>query len=765
MSRTRIKYIGEITHTIKYRVVSSFDDFVNWFQTQKILAHDVETNVTASILDRELRVIQFGSVDGKDIWVIQWSYLTEEQQQIVIRLLQSNSCTLITHTNFEYVIWRKYGVVIEKLWDTYVAEKVLHAGLTVEKGYFSLKDTLKRRFEIDISKAEQTNFGDDILTDSKIEYAAVDVLKLGKLMDIQKIEAKIKDKQIGFEKSRKGIRKTLWWENEFTKVLGDIEYQGINFDSSTWMDNYYQALPLVENAIKDLNTTVRKSFDLKYLEKEGLYVAEDTIEPIWDSPQKKLLVLSWIFPDLAVTNKVALKEFLRDNDPDFPDNIKINGKSWNNSEYRTDYSTVYGILKVLTERTKQNKASIDQHLNEMLLSNFRDRLLEHELLTPANTVTINWASPLQRMKIFRLINPNIPDTKAQTIEDNYHRHKVFRDYTEYIENYSLISKFGLDYLNHIEADGRIRTRFDQVLSTGRISSYNPNLLQLPRLQRYRDAFIASPGWHFVGADYSSEEILIIALLSNDPVWLKSFRDGDDVHSVNASLIYGEDWIKATEPNCAFHHNKQKCKCPGHQDMRNKSKAISFGLSYGLSAHGAAIRLKITKKEAQDLIDRFFKTFPNIKDKLEAFAYWGVKRGFIAEPVFGRPRFYDEWKISVSSKLGTPFEGGMSYREVKEAKAQKASIERESKNHPIQSAGAGVLKISGVLLRRWINNSHLQDKVRLLLPPHDEWCLESDDGYQEETRDKLKYYMELAGKIGLNTDLLKAEPYIDKHWVK
>ena len=765
MSKTRIKYIGEITHTTKYKVVSAFDDFANWFKIQKILSHDVETTVTSSILDRELRVIQFGSADGKDIWVIQWSYLTKEQQQIVLELLRSNSCTLITHTNFEYVIWRKYGVILEKLWDTFVVEKVLHSGMTVEKGYYGLKGVLKRRFEIDISKAEQTNFGDDIMTDSKIEYAAVDVLKLGKLREIQIEEAKILDKKIGFTKSKKGVMKTIWWENEFSKVLGDLEYQGINFDSSVWMDNYYQALPLVEQAVEDLNSTVKSNFDLTYLEEEGLYVSKDKIEPIWDSTQKKLLVLSWIFPDIESTNKVSLKQFLKDNDPDFPDNIKINGKSWNNSEYRTDYSTIYGILKVLTDRTKENKESVDTHLNQMLIDNFRDRLIEYELLTPANTVTINWASPLQRVKIFKIVNPNIPDTKAQTIEDNYHSHKIFQDYTSYIENYSLISKFGLDYLNHIEVDGRIRTRFDQVLSTGRISSYTPNLLQLPRLQRYRDAFIASPGWHFIGADYSSEEILIIALLSKDPVWLKSFKDGDDVHSVNASLIYGDDWTNATEPDCAFAVNKQKCKCKGHQDMRDKSKAISFGLAYGLSAHGAAIRLKITKREAQDLINKFFKTFPNIKDKLEAFANWGVTKGFISEPVFGRPRFYDEWKIAVASKLGTPFEGGMNYREIQEAKKQKGSIERESKNHPIQSCGAAMLKISGVFLRRWIRNNNLWEVVRLLLPPHDEWCVEAKDGYEQLTRDKLKYYMELAGKVGLNTSLLKAEPYISKHWVK
>ncbi len=147
------------------------------------------------------------------------------------------------------------------------------------------------------------------------------------------------------------------------------------------------------------------------------------------------------------------------------------------------------------------------------------------------------------------------------------------------------------------------------------------------------------------------------------------------------------------------------------------------------------------------------------------AAFGISKGFIVEPVFGRPRFYDLWKLNIIRRLNNSDGYDLSYKETREANKQKASIERESKNQPIQGAAAAILKISGVLLRRWIRNNNLTHKVRLLLPPHDEWCVEAKDGLEQLVNDKLKHYMELAGRLGLSTDLLKAEPYINEHWVK
>ena len=129
--------------------------------------------------------------------------------------------------------------------------------------------------------------------------------------------------------------------------------------------------------------------------------------------------------------------------------------------------------------------------------------------------------------------------------------------------------------------------------------------------------------------------VIIALLSNESVWLEALKAGHDLHSITASLIYGQKWIDGTEDSCKFIKSKNKCNCKVHKDLRNKSKQISFGLSYGLSAHGAAIRLHITKEEAQELIQNFFKTFSSIQKFLVTCGSFGLDNLFITEPVTGR----------------------------------------------------------------------------------------------------------------------------------
>jgi len=774
---TSIYYIGSTAHTVKYKQIASFSNFVKWFKKQKVLSHDIETNKVESIIDRELRTVQFADIKGENIWVIQWSYLTLEQQIELIQLVNDTRSLILIFTKFEYKMWKKYGAILRNLWDVYTVEKVLNAGLTVEKGYYSLAGLYKRRFDMDISKSQQGEFTDDIMTDEKIVYAAIDTLKLGKAYELQILEAEDLDRNLLNYKLRtpsvkvtkptyhKGIMKTIWWENEFVKVLGDMEYYGVNFSTSQWTDNYYKALPIVEKATIDLNTLVLSSLNNDYLIANNLYTDIDIIVPIWNSSQKKQLVLSWAFSDIEGTSKVALKEYLRDNDPAFPEGLKISGKSWENSDYyRYPPQTKYSILLFLVRRNKENQEEVDTMLNKTFEVNFRDKLVEEGLLTPAGTMLVNWNSPPQKLLIFQQIDSNIENTAAQTVEDNLNTHQMFRVYKKHAEANALITKFGLNYLNNVDVDGRIRTRYDTPLSTGRISSIGPNLLQLPRNQDYRDAFIASPGWKIIGADYSSEEILILAILSMDPVWLKSFKDGDDVHSVNAALIFGQDWVNGAEKDCQFAINKQKCKCKIHKEMRTDSKTISFGVIFGLSAHGLSIQLQITKKKAQVLIDKFFITFPKIKAKLQMFGNFGVTKGYIITSVLGRVRFFDKWKMSLIKKLSYA-NSGLTFSERYEAEKYKGAFERESKNHPMQGSGADVLKIAGVLLRRFIYNNNYEDRIRLLIPPHDEYMTECEEDIAEMWKEKLQHYMELAGKLALHTDLLKAEAYIADNWVK
>jgi len=764
---SKLNYIGSTSYTTKYSFCSSFEEFLIWFSEQQILGLDVETTTHKSILERELRSVQFTDQFENITWVIQWSSLSSDQKSKLLNLLQTTSALLITVTTFEYVLFRKYGVRLRNIWDAFAVEKLLYAGKTSEKGFFSLAGIYKRRFDIDMSKALQLSFDDDIFTDEKIAYAALDTLKLAEIRRLQIEEAKAHDKSVGF-KSRKGLIKTIWWENEFSKVLGDIEFDGIQFDQNIWRKNYDLALPVLQQKERELNNIVLNNFSLQSLIENNFYVPEDRFDRIWTSSAKKKLVLSWIFPDIKETSKEGLKKYLQAHDPDFPEGLKITGKTWESSEYynNLDILSDFSILKLIIKNgTKEDFSPL---LDTLIENNFRDKLIENNLLIPKDTVTINWNSSDQKLTIFKWINASIESTNKETVTANLLMHELFPKYQEYSDIINLVTTFGIKFLEHVDSDGRIRTSFNSVLATGRLSTRAPSLLNIPKMQIYRDAFIATPGYNFVGADYSAEELVIIALMSGETTWLDALKQGYDIHSSNSVLIFKDKWTKAAEEDCDFVKSKQKCKCKLHKEYRDKEKTIAFGLSYGLTAFGAAPKLNCSKTEAQVLIDEFFKAFPHIKIRLEEFADYGVKHGLILEPVLGRPRFYDDWKMAIIGKLSYKQMNEyvkMSYSEQKEAEQQKSSIMKESMNHPIQGAGASLLKISGVLLRRFILNNSYQEKIRLLLPIHDEWATESIKELSVMWAKKLKYYMELTGKLGLKSDLLKAQPYIDSKWTK
>ncbi len=740
---SKIHYIGDRGHTTY--MSSSFSLFKTWFKEQKIISHDVETNVVKSVLERVLITLQYSDVKGNDNWVIQWSYLSEEEKDWIRGEMGNSQYLFIIYASqFEYSIWRHHNVCLENVFDCYLAEQILNTGKHQEQGMFSLQGVLKRRFDIDISKAAQLTFGDNVLTDEKIKYAATDTLKLGLLRINQLREMYHIDNEAKLP-FHKGLKKTLWWDNQFILAVGDMEYDGILFDKVKWIANYQLALPVMEQAREALNDIIKQDFERECIMSEFLYT-EDKFISIWGSAKKKLGLLQLIFKDIEETNKLALKKYLATKDPDFPEGLALSGKAWEESDYPfVIKSGAFSIIKILILMNKKNQDEYIPVLNKIFYSNFKDYMLENDLVIPKGKICINWASPVQKLRVFKWINVAIENTTAQTVEDNMLEHRIFREYAEYQEAYGLTSKFGLDYLQHVDEDGRIRTSFNTILSTGRLSARVPNLLQLPRKQAYRDCFIAGPRRKIVGADYSAIELVIIALLSNEPVWLNALKAGHDLHSITASLIYGQKWIDGTEADCKFAKNKDKCNCKIHKDLRSKSKAISFGLSYGLSAHGAAIRLHISKEEAQELIQNFFKTFGSIQKFLVTCGSFGLDNLFITEPVTGRYRFYEKKRLFIEG--------------------EKESIVRQSMNFPIQSAAANILKIAGVLLRRWIKQENLRGRVKLILPVHDEYLLDVEDALTEYAAEKLTYYMELAGKLSLKSNLFKAGSYVEEHWLK
>lgn len=201
---------------------------------------------------------------------------------------------------------------------------------------------------------------------------------------------------------------------------------------------------------------------------------------------------------------------------------------------------------------------------------------------------------------------------------------------------------------------------------------------------------------------TGQELFITAVISGEQEWLDAIKNGWDLHSRNAHMIYGDAWTKAAEDGCAYFEGYHKCSCAKHKVMRTNSKQISFGLIYGISAIGLSRRLKLPKRECQLLVDSFFAKFTKIKLMMQRFANYATKNARIIEPSLGRSRHYDKWKLNIDK--------------------ERAGVERASMNFPIQSSGSTLLKLSLVLLRRWIRNNGLDDYIRILMPYHDRLLL-------------------------------------------
>lgn len=730
---------------------------LTWLKGLSIIGLDSETNVVESILNRQLKVISIADEEGDTLWVIEWEVLTLEQQTTLMRELRKK-LSIIQNVSFDYSVFCKVtGVKLEKVWDTYLAEQVLTNGLSSERGYHGLQGIMKRRFDIDISKEEQLTFGEGPYNDRQIQYAAIDVIKLGALRKIQIAEMRAADKRIQ-QAGNKGFMKTMWWENEFVKVVSDMEMTGVRIDKDKWYAIEDSVRPTYDKELLSLNKLVVDDFYDVLEANDWISNTDDFRSNIWGSSAKKKLILDKVYKfEVEKTAKTELKKYLELHDPKFPDGLKLSGKSWLNSDYPTTFEDEFAILKLLILNSKAWDAT--KHLNGFLLMNMKEYCIEQDWLRPAGKLDLNWDSPIQRLKVFQAIDPSIPSTGKEILVDFVHKHPIIQHYLSWGETAYQLKNFGKKFYDqHVEIDGKHRTRFNQILQTGRLSSVRPNLLNVPRGHDgvYRNAVIADPGYKLVNADYSSQELVVVATIAQEQSWLSYLKTGQDLHSRNAELIFGDEWKDGAEDDCAYYaqaenptdllgYSYKKCKCPEHQEFRDASKAVSFGSIYGISFIKLAFNLKIPEDRAKFILKRFFQIVPEIANMMVKFGNYAIHNGHIIEPVFGRVRYFDEWKLAVAQEHG--------------------AIERASFNTPIQSGSSAMLKIACILIRRWLNHSDLNASVQITMPYHDQIIMQAKPEYVELCKEKLEHFMVLGAKLAgfdIPAEAASGDSWYDSH---
>jgi DNA polymerase I-like protein with 3'-5' exonuclease and polymerase domains len=706
----------------------NWDDFVEWAKRLVEFELDVETDVTPYWCNKKLITVQLGF--GETQWVLQWSELNDVKRIWLKQYLEDAlRLKLIHHAQFEYIILRFHGIEIANVFDTMVAEKILTGG--IENANYSLSDLSEKYLGYALDKSEQTTFGDNILTENKVIYAAKDVQILNSIRAKQLPQ--IKEWNLG---------RVLELESEVVLSLGEMTYHGMELDLEKWKANEDWARPFVDSSLLRLNQWLlddpqlnAKAIELGYLSDKDML--------LWNlnAPQQKFELMKLLFPDLEGATKLTLKTYIR-NHPTLP---------------------VNDIVLIQSVMEKDYTA-----LSEKLIAEHKAYLIANGYLIPAGQVKLNWNSVAQALPLLRAVHPKLKDLSTESTDKT--THGVFVDLSEYKDSLKLLTTYGQAFVDkYLEPDGMIRTTYNQIVSTGRLSSKSPNMQNIPAKEsvgvRYRNAFICKPNWVYVDSDYVSAELVIIAFISNDPVWNEAIQKGYDIHSVCAELVFGKQWLEGAEDTCAYYAKvngkqlKEKCKCKQHKTMRTKCKTISFGLAYGMGEMKLAATLKITVPEAASLTAQYFKAFPKIGGILKFLSEFGIKNGFSKTPApFFRKRWYPFWQMV---KFKIPYHlNGVEYD------STLGAIGRQSSNAPIQGCNADITKQALVLMYNWIRQNELQDKIYIVAQIHDQLTSICHESVVDIWKPKMDELMCEAAKVVIPTGILVADTQVTGQiWTK
>jgi DNA polymerase I-like protein with 3'-5' exonuclease and polymerase domains len=414
--------------------------------------------------------------------------------------------------------------------------------------------------------------------------------------------------------------------------------------------------------------------------------------------------------------------------------------------------------EVIAKASEQEALGMRDKLDQMVLdstvlSEFVPSHIQGDLFMDKEELRkleIKWTSPTQVLKVFKKLVPELEDVNGKKMFKYRRQHTLIDKYVKYKEKMKLATSYGKEFFKFVSSDGKIHTSFNQILDTGRVASKKPNMQQIPADNKFRNCFLAPRGWCFVSSDYSSQELNVIAFGSKDPVWIDALEQGQDLHSVCADLVYGQEWIDTAEDDCNYMKNKSKCKCPKHGKLRTNVKTINFGLAYGMGPHKLADTLDISIKEAEILINKYFEAFPSIGGFLDKLGSFGKKYGYIKTfPPYNRRRWFPTWYPRIYKDKSQAFELG--------------SIERASKNTPIQGASADMTKKAMILIREYIKAHNVP--VKMVMTVHDQVDTVCKIEYAEEWVTRLTELMEQAALEVVTNGLLKADTNISKSWEK
>jgi DNA polymerase-1 len=409
------------------------------------------------------------------------------------------------------------------------------------------------------------------------------------------------------------------------------------------------------------------------------------------------------------------------------------------SELQKLYDTIEGPLVRVLADMEYDGVNLDIDELHGLGSKIREdlKVLENEIREMAGDPELNVYSPKQlgetlfeKMQLTAKARTTSKTKQYSTSEETlmflYDKHPIIGKILELRSIKKLLSSY-IEILPTLvnSTTNRIHTSFNQaVTATGRLSSNNPNLQNIPireeRGREIRKAFISSDSEHLLlSADYSQVELRIMAHLSNDTDMVSAFLNNEDIHTATAAKIFHVSPDEVTK------------------EQRYKAKTANFGIIYGISVHGLSQRLHIPRAEAKKLIDGYFVAYPHVRRYMDNAINTAHSQGF-AETLYHRRRILSE--INLGNAM------------------QRAFAERNAINAPIQGSAADIIKLAMIKIHNRLNSENL--KSRMILQVHDELVLDVFKPELDKVKALVLEEMENAAKLRVP---LTAEAGAGKNW--
>jgi len=289
-------------------------------------------------------------------------------------------------------------------------------------------------------------------------------------------------------------------------------------------------------------------------------------------------------------------------------------------------------------------------------------------------------------------------------------------------DYRGLSKLKSTYIDALPeqvepSTGRVHTDYMQtVAATGRLSSNNPNLQNIPirteRGRQVRKAFIPrDENYVLLAADYSQIELRIIAALSEETTMIEAFKNGEDIHASTASKVFNVPIDAVT------------------REQRSNAKTVNFGIIYGVSAFGLSNQTDLSRTEAKELIDTYYKTYPKLRNYMSEQVDFARENGYV-QTVLGRRRYLKD--INGSNQV------------------VRGAAERNAVNAPIQGSAADIIKIAMINIHKKLSEGNYKSKM--LLQVHDELVFDIHKSELEELKPLIKSEMENAYKLSVPLDV-------------